>query len=576
MGLLQETITQMVEARQIPPAEANRLNQAFADSGDEPPSEEAVLNWLAAEYDIPYRNLEGFTPDAALVAEFPTRLLLTWNLLPLRRTDRGVDVAVSRLFDPRGLDALRAVTGESLWPVLAPTDAIRNRIKDLLGVGADTLDALEPAAFLQVVDEDNDSGVDLEESAQDASIIRFVNQILTDAIDQRATDVHLEPYEEEFRVRYRIDGVLQHVAVPPQLKKYQPAVVSRLKIISELDIAERRLAQDGRIKLRLRGTDVDVRVSIIPMIHGEAVVLRLLRQDSARRGLTELDMPPRELRCLRDMLHLPHGIVLVTGPTGSGKTTTLYAALQEINDAERKIVTIEDPVEYQIRGINQIQVTPKTGLTFAHGLRAILRHDPDVLLIGEIRDPETARIAVQASLTGHLVFSTLHTNDAPGALTRLLDMGVEPYLVSSSVEGILAQRLVRILCPDCRRPVDENERAMLPASLQNSADRKTIFTAAGCPECRHTGYRGRHAIFELLFLDDNLRGLVSASASVADIRRAGREQGWQPLCSDGWRLVEAGVTSPAEVLRVSRDTGADFDTSPTPSRSAGPSEEIAL
>src|SRR5438045_3932404 len=304
-------------------------------------------------------------------------------------------------------------------------------MKKRLGVGADTIDTLDEEAPFQVVDE-NKEDTNLDSAAEDASIIRFVNQVLKDAIELRASDIHLEPFEHELRIRYRIDGVLQDVPVPAQIKRFQPAIVSRVKILSHLNIAEKRLPQDGRIKIRVDDSEVDIRVSVIPMLHGEAVVMRLLRQNSTLRGLVEIGMNSRELGGFRRVLQMPHGIILVTGPTGSGKTSTLYTALNEINDSDRKIITIEDPVEYQLRGVNQIQVSEKAGLTFARGLRSILRHDPDVILIGEIRDQETAQIAVQASLTCHLVVSTCHTNDAPGALTRLVDMGVEPYLVASS------------------------------------------------------------------------------------------------------------------------------------------------
>src|SRR5207249_3588206 len=319
---------------------------------------------------------------------------------------------------------------------------------------------------------------DLDTAAEDASIIRFVNQVLRDAIELRASDIHLEPFEDELRIRYRIDGVLQDVPVPAQIKRFQPAIVSRVKILSHLNIAEKRLPQDGRIKIRIAESEVDIRVSVIPMLHGEAVVMRLLRQNAMLLGMKQLGMDRRELECFQRVLELPHGITLVTGPTGSGKTSTLYTALNEINDAIRKIITIEDPIEYQLKGVNQIQVSEKAGLTFARGLRSILRHDPDVILIGEIRDQETAQIAVQSSLTGHLVFSTLHTNDAPGALTRLVDMGVEPYLVASSLEAVLAQRLVRVLCPHCKQEDKSPATEALKAELSFAKD-IPIYRAVG-------------------------------------------------------------------------------------------------
>src|SRR5947199_2849796 len=360
-------------------------------------------------------------------------------------------------------------------------------MKIRLGWVADTLGALGEDGSFQVVYERSEEGTDLDTAAEDASIIRFVNQVLKDAIGLPASDIQLEPFEDELRIRYRIDGVLQEVPVPAQVKRFQPAIVSRVKILSHLNIAEKRLPQDGRIKIRLENNEVDIRVSVIPMLHGEAVVMRLLRQNATLRGMGELGLNSREFECFRRVLELPHGIVLVTGPTGSGKTSTLYTALNEINDSVRKIITIEDPVEYQLKGVNQIQVSEKAGLTFARGLRSILRHDPHVVLIGEIRDQETAQIAVQASLTGHLVFSTLHTDDAPGALTRLVDMGVEPYLVASSLEAVLAQRLVRVLCKECKAE-DRSPAAQAFKAQVDIPAHTTIYKSVGCRESRNPGF----------------------------------------------------------------------------------------
>jgi len=376
-----------------------------------------------------------------------------------------------------------------------------------------------------------------------------VNQVLRDAIELRSSDIHLEPFEDEFRIRYRIDGVLQEVPVPPQIKRFQPAIVSRIKILSHLNIAEKRLPQDGRIKIRIEAAEVDIRVSVIPMIHGEAVVMRLLRQNATLRGMRQLGMETRELECFRRVLQLPHGIILVTGPTGSGKTSTLYTALNEINDEVRKIITIEDPVEYQLKGVNQIQVNKKAGLVFSRGLRSILRHDPDVVLIGEIRDTETAQIAVQASLTGHLVFSTLHTNDAPGALTRLVDMGVEPYLVSSALEAVLAQRLVRVLCKHCKQ-VDDSPAAIAFKMQVGIPANTPIYRSVGCRECRNTGFFDRHAIFEWMDTNNEIRELILKNASSDQIREAAHRAGMRTLAEDGWRLVRLGITTVEEVLSV--------------------------
>ena len=540
-----QLLDRMVAAKQLSAVDAvalARLKPAMEH-------EEDVLRWLANEYGVDYTTLDDVEPDRQLLSLFPARILLKEELLPLKRLNGTVEVATSRLFATQGLDALKTLTGLNLKPILASSEAIQREIKKRLGVGADTIGTLDEEKGLEVVDE-NAEDTDLAAAEEDeASIIRFVNQVLKDAIELRASDIHLEPFEDEFRIRYRIDGVLQDIPVPSQLKRFQPAIVSRIKILSHLNIAEKRLPQDGRIKVRIESAEVDIRVSIIPMLHGEAVVMRLLRQSATLRGMKELDMDQRELDCFRRVLQIPHGIILVTGPTGSGKTSTLYTALNEINDFDRKIITIEDPVEYQLKGVNQIQVNEKAGLTFARGLRSILRHDPDVILVGEIRDKETAEIAVQASLTGHLVFSTLHTNDAPGAVTRLADMGVEPYLVASSLEAVLAQRLVRVLCPHCKEADNSPTASALKEKLGIPAN-ATIYRSIGCRECRNTGFFGRHAIFEWMDTDSEIRQLVLKNASTDQIRDVARRAGMKTLAEDGWRLVRLGVTTVEEVLSV--------------------------
>jgi type II secretion system protein E len=545
-----DLLQKMIASRQLSLSDAIELSNSTGNGlGAHVRSEEEVLRWLAKEYDLGFSSLEDVEPDKEVLSLFPARILLKEELLPLRRTDGVVEVATSRLFATQGLDTLKTLTGLRLRPVLAPSEAITREMKKRLGIGADTIDTLDEEAPIQVVDEDREEDTNLDTAAEDASIIRFVNQVLRDAIELRASDIHLEPFEDELRIRYRIDGVLQDVPVPAQVKRFQPAIVSRVKILSHLNIAEKRLPQDGRIKIRIDESEVDIRVSVIPMIHGEAVVMRLLRQNATLLGMGELGMDVRELTCFRRVLQLPHGIILVTGPTGSGKTSTLYTALQEINDAVRKIITIEDPVEYQLRGVNQIQVSEKAGLTFARGLRSILRHDPDVLLVGEIRDKETAQIAVQASLTGHLVFSTLHTNDAPGALTRLVDMGVEPYLVASSLEAVLAQRLVRMLCRHCKQ-VDDSSTAKAFKEQVGFPANTRIYRSTGCRECRQTGFHGRRAIFEWMDSDNEIRQLVLRQRSSDEIREAARRAGMRTLAEDGWRLVRLGETTVEEVLSV--------------------------
>jgi general secretion pathway protein E/type IV pilus assembly protein PilB len=378
-----------------------------------------------------------------------------------------------------------------------------------------------------------------------------VNEILVEAIRDRASDVHIEPYEHSLKIRYRIDGVLHTTNVPPEVRRFQMAIVSRIKILSNLNIAERRLPQDGGFKIKTGNKDIDLRVSIIPTMFGEAVVMRILDKASVLLSLNDLGMIDEVYDDFSKIIRQPHGIVLVTGPTGSGKTTTLYAALNSIKSDTVKILTVEDPVEYYLDGIQQVGVQRKIGLTFAFGLRSFLRHDPDVILVGEIRDLETAEVAVNASLTGHLVFSTLHTNDAPTANTRLLDMGVEPFLVSSSIEGVLAQRLVRKICPNCKEPF-EPEEAKVPPDFEHGPD-NTLYKGAGCRECRHTGYKGRMGIFELLVMNDEIRNLIVNRGTATDIMHLGRQKyGMKLLREDGWNKVRSGMTTIDEVVRVSK------------------------
>jgi len=550
----------MAESHQLSAMDAEELARLSLAGKVRAETEEDVLQWLAGEYGLAYTSLENVEPDHEVLGKFPARILLKEELLPLRQTNGHIEVAVSKLFAEPGLDSLKPFTTAKLQPVLAPGHALQREIKKHLGVGADTLNLLEQDEGFQVVSEDHADDGDLDKAAEDASIIRFVNQILSDAISLRTSDIHVEPFEHELRIRYRIDGLLQEVSVPAQIKRFQAAIVSRIKILSNLNIAEKRVPQDGRIKIRVKTSEVDIRVSVIPMLHGEAVVMRLLRQDAGLIGLEGLGMDSRDRELFDRVLGMPHGIALVTGPTGSGKTTTLYSALTQINDSIRKIITIEDPVEYQLKGINQIQVSEKAGLTFGRGLRAILRHDPDVVLVGEIRDQETAQIAVQASLTGHMVFSTLHTNDAPGALTRLVDMGVEPYLVASSLEAVMAQRLVRVLCPECKALDSSARTEALRGRVPALQDAK-IYRAAGCKACRMTGYTGRQALFELMTMSTSIRTVLLRGGSSIEIKDAARREGMRTLIEDGWRQVVNGITTPAEVLRVSKEEDMSFTAS---------------
>ena len=519
-------------------------------------SEEALLRFLATTFDVPYLDLEKNPPSKEIVAAFPARLLVRHRIIPIEERDGVTVVAASHLSDSSALDELRLVCGRDLTLALAPSAEIDRSLKRLLGVGADTLQSLnQEAGDLQVIDADHEDDLDLANAAQDASIIKFVNQILTEAIELRATDVHIEPFENQLRLRNRIDGVLQETNVPASIRRYHAAIVSRLKILSHLDIAEKRLPQDGRIKLKIASREIDVRVSIIPMIHGEAVVLRILDRGDAALGTEHVGMSSIDRQEFDKILDMPHGIVLVTGPTGSGKTTTLYAALSKINDIERKIITVEDPVEYQLRGVNQIQVNTKSGLTFAAGLRAILRHDPDVVLVGEIRDRETAEIAVQASLTGHLVFSTLHTNDAPGAATRLIDMGIEPYLVASSLEVVVAQRLVRVICKHCKEEVPYSETELIRQEFGHLIP-PVVYRGAGCRECQGTGYRGRTGIFEMMGISNEVRTMILDRAPAHHIRQVAVKQGMRSLRDDGWRVLAEGRTTVDEVIRNTKDEEA--------------------
>jgi len=548
LGLLDE---QAADAARKKIAQGERFDQAVLSVNGL--SEAQLLPVLANELGVEVFDLEGFAPPPGLLDGLPARVLSTHQLMPVAREDDRLTIATASLFETDGIDELRISTGLNIQPVLAPKDQVARALSQHLGVGAATVQSLvQDTNGVQVIAEGKGESLDLAQQAEDASIIQFVNQVLVEAIDRRATDVHFEPFESRLSVRYRIDGVLVDATLPAEVQQFQAAIVSRLKILSQLDIAEKRLPQDGRIKLLVAGREVDVRVSVIPMLYGEAVVLRLLDRASTLVGLDGLGMGGVSKQAFESVLTQPHGIVLVTGPTGSGKTTTLYAALAKINSVERKIITIEDPIEYHLEGVNQIQVALKAGLTFSTGLRAILRHDPDVVLIGEIRDRETADIAVQASLTGHLVFSTLHTNDAPGALTRLIDMGVEPFLVASSLEMVVAQRLVRLICRDCKTPLDAREDSRLRSQFGDKLP-SVLYHGGGCDQCNHTGFRGRQGIFEMMPMTDELRTHITSRASTVEVRKTAVAQGMKSLREDGWRLIEAGLTTVDEVLRVTKD-----------------------
>jgi general secretion pathway protein E len=472
-------------------------------------------------------------------------------VLPLALEGARLTVATWRdELDVQVLDDLRLIFGAEPEVVRLPEREVRAAIRRIYGAEATTARALIDALPGGTIADSAELALDdLVALANEAPVIKLVNLLLLEALEARASDVHLEGYADELRVRYRIDGVLQDAPSPPA--HLMAAIVSRLKIMAELDIAERRVPQDGRIRLRLQDRQVDVRVSTLPSLHGESVVLRLLDKERGRIGLEELGMAGDTLIQFVEVVSRPHGIVLATGPTGSGKTTTLYAAVERVRTGREKILTVEDPVEYELAGVPQVPVREKVGVTFANALRALLRQDPDVLLVGEIRDEETAEIATHAALTGHLVLSTLHTNDAAGALTRLVDLGVAPYLVASTVEAVLAQRLVRKICEECKEDVT-TERDWAAVFDLSRAQLTSVFRGAGCEHCRGTGYRGRTGIYELLVMDDHLRSEVQRRPGTGELRRLAINRGMRTLREDGVRLICMGVTTAEEVLRATR------------------------
>jgi general secretion pathway protein E/type IV pilus assembly protein PilB len=513
-------------------------------------AQDVVLEAIGRQLDMAIVDLAEIDVDDETLRTLPSRLVFKKLCVPISRTETTLQIATCDPFELSTFDELRLLTGLGVELVLADERDLRKFIRSHYGVAGDTLDALsnDDSADTDLILDAASGELDADE---EASVIKLVNDLLLEAIRERATDIHIEPYEEELTIRYRIDGVLSEAGVPASVNRFRNAIVSRLKIMAGLNIAEKRKPQDGRITLRHKGGEFDLRVSIIPMIAGEGVVLRVLDNSVAKLGLDDLGMPTKITERWDTVITRPHGILLVTGPTGSGKSTTLYASLNRVVSESVKAITIEDPVEYHVEGVNQIQVNTATDMTFAAGLRAILRHDPDIIMIGEIRDLETAEAAVQASLTGHLVFSTLHTNDAASATTRLLDMGIEPFLVASSVEAILAQRLVRRTCGSCMRR-REMTAAELPEGLEPPADGMVV-EAVGCRECRRTGFRGRVGAFELLRLTDSIRELIVNRADATRIRKASHAEGELDLLRDAaWDLVRAGVTTPAEAMRVIR------------------------
>ena len=513
-------------------------------------AEDAFLQKLAQTLGWPFLDLPKHTTPPEARNKISTKIAFQYSVLPTDVNDGMLQVVVSDPFDAAMMNAVRFDARMPVQFALATKAEIEKALKKYYGVGAETLDEMgvdEPME-LEIA---NDK--EITEDDQEASVIKFVNQVIWEAFKDRATDIHFEPAEDELRIRYRIDGILHQTPMPPQLKRYQAALISRIKVMSGMNISEKRLPQDGRINVRIKGEEIDIRVSTVPTVYGESVSLRLLTRGKIFLSLDKLGFAPNDEAMIREIIIKPHGIFLVTGPTGSGKSTSLYAFLSAINSVHKRIITIEEPVEYELKGINQIAVRPEIGLTFAMGLRHILRQDPNVVMVGEIRDQETADIAIRASLTGHLVFSTLHTNDAPSAFTRLTDMGIEPFLIASSVEAVMAQRLIRTICPHCK--AEQKVDAVYLKKIgfpEDEIGTAKFWRGVGCEACRQLGYQGRKGIYELLIVSEAIRPLIMNRANATEIAQRAMAAGMRTLRTDGWTKVKNGETTIEEVLRVTQ------------------------
>ena len=496
-------------------------------------------------------DLEKQNPSPDALQKLPASAVYQFNVLPFRVDADSLTVVSSDPFDTKAADGLRLVVGCPIKTVLAPKEEVEKAIKKYYGVGADAIEKMIEDGRYSV---DDDLGtmakIDVNEMGEEASIVRFVNQIIAEADHQGATDIHIEPQETELRIRYRIDGMLHKVDVPPQLNRLKSAIISRIKVMANLDIAEKRLPMDGRIGIRIGGQDIDIRVSTMPAAWGESISLRLLAKSGNFVKMSDLGFNDRDFAVVDKIIHRPNGIFLVTGPTGSGKSTSLYSFLHEVNKIDVRIMTAEDPIEYHMAGINQVQMQADIGMTFARALRAFLRQDPDIIMVGEIRDRETAEIAINASLTGHMVFSTLHTNDAAGAFPRLIDMGVEPFLIASAVAGVMGQRLCRRLCPNCMKEVPLDRKYY---TLPYPPAKDTVFEPNGCDACTRTGYKGRRALFEVLDVDEDIEGAIVRRENATQIRNLSLAKGMKTLREDGWAKAFKGVTSVKEIMRVTEE-----------------------
>src|SRR5215213_5494313 len=517
--------------------------------------EQRFLQAISEFFHVPVGSIDAKSIDRQTLSLLPSRFVFQHHILPVEVKGNTVVLATYDMFNSVGRQLAAQLLKQPVEWVLVPRAQILRAMKSLYGVGAETFDEILKTNRSFEALQDTESAMDLNADDPEASVVKFVNQIIREAIVERATDIHVEPLEGDLRIRYRIDGILHEVAVPPQLRLLQSAIISRLKVMAHMDIAERRLPQDGRINLQASSQNIDVRVSTIPTVNGESISLRLLSRDQQRQqfGFERLDFSPAHKRTVMSLLAQPNGIVLVTGPTGSGKSTSLYCFLSSINSVERRIITIEEPVEYRLPGVSQIDVKPEIDLTFAKGLRHILRQDPNVIMVGEIRDFETAEIAIRAAMTGHLVFSTLHTNDAVGGITRLLDMGVEQFLLASTVRAFLAQRLVRTICPDCNEMVDYPREYLAEIQFPLREFGTRFRRGSGCENCRHTGYQGRMAIYEICVINEAMRRAIVQKRDGGELKQIATKLGMETLRQDGWRRVAEGKTTIEEVVRVTQN-----------------------
>jgi general secretion pathway protein E/type IV pilus assembly protein PilB len=515
-------------------------------------NEERFLGAIGDFFRVPLVSLDPKAIDRQTLSLLPSRFVFQHHILPVEVRENSVVLATYDLFNSTGRQLASQLLKKPAEWVLVPRPQILRAMKMLYGVGAETFDEILKTNRAFEALQDIETSTDLNADDPEASVVKFVNQIIREAIIERATDIHVEPLENDLRIRYRIDGILHEVAVPPQLRVLQSAIISRLKVMAHMDIAERRLPQDGRINLQSTDQNIDVRVSTIPTVNGESISLRLLTRTEQQFGFERLDMSDRQERVIRNLLALSNGIILLTGPTGCGKSTSLYCFLTSINSVQRRIITIEEPVEYRLPGVSQIDVKPEIDLTFAKGLRHILRQDPNVVMVGEIRDVETADISIRAAMTGHLVFSTLHTNDAVGGITRLLDMDVEPFLLASVVKAFIAQRLVRTICSECSQMVDYPREYLAEIAFPLKDLGTQFLRGAGCDHCRQTGYKGRAAIYEICVITEPLRKMIMQKRDGGELKQCAVVEGMETLRQDGWRRVAQGMTTIEEVVRVTQ------------------------